>query len=77
MVTISWRRVTLIKFTIQHAKNNRKGYGILICFTTEGAIGDALEFLQLVYLWAHMSTRDRPFILLGLHAGLSGDHQLR
>ena len=64
MVTISWTRVTLIKFTMQHAKNVRKGYGIPICFTTEGAAGDALEFLQLVYLWAHMSTRDPddPFL---------------
>ena len=49
--------ITLIKFTIQHAKNVRKGYGIPICLT-------ALEFLQLVYLWAHMSTRepDDPFL---------------
>ena len=64
MITISWSRITLIKFTIQHAKNVRKGYGIPICFTTEGATGDALEFLQLVYLWAHMSTRDpdNPFL---------------
>ena len=64
MVTISWSRVTLIKFMIQHAKNVRKGYGIPICFTTEGATGDALEFLQLVYLWAHMSSRDPddPFL---------------
>ena len=64
MVTISWSRVTLIKLTIQHAKNVRKGYGIPICFTTKGATGDALEFLQLVYLWAHMSTRDPndPFL---------------
>ena len=64
MVTISWSRITLIKFTIQHAKNVRKGYGIPICFTTEGTTGDALEFLQLVYLWAHMNTRDPddPFL---------------
>jgi hypothetical protein len=64
MINIPWTRVTLIKFTIQHAKNIRKGYGIPICFTTEGATGDALEFLQLVYLWAHMSTRepDDPFL---------------
>ena len=64
MTSISWRRITLIKFTIQHAKNVRRGYGIPICFTTEGATGDALEFLQLVYLWAHVSTRDPddPFL---------------
>jgi len=64
MATISWSKVQLVKFTIQHAKNIRKGYGIPICFTTEGATGDALEFLQLVYLWAHLSTRhpDDPFL---------------
>ena len=58
-MVISRSRITLIKFTIQHAKNVRKGYGIPICFTC-----DALEFLQLKYLWAHMSTRDPddPFL---------------
>jgi hypothetical protein len=64
MGNISWSRVPLIKFTIQHAKTIRSGYGIPICFTTEDATGDALAFLQLVYLWSHMSTRhpDNPFL---------------
>jgi hypothetical protein len=71
MITIPWTKVTLIKFTIQHAKNVRKGYGIPICFTTNGATGDALEFLQLVYLWAHMSTRQPgdPFLSHRSRAG--------
>ena len=51
MINIPWSKVTLIKFTIQHAKNVRKGYGIPICFTAKGATGDALESLPLVYLW--------------------------
>jgi hypothetical protein len=42
--TISWYDTTLVKFTIQHAKNVRAGYGIPICFTTEDATDDALAF---------------------------------
>ena len=56
--TISqWYDIKLIKFTIQHAKNVRAGYGIPICYTTEDAADEALAFLQLVYLWAQLSER--------------------
>jgi hypothetical protein len=57
--TKSWYNVKLIRFTIQHTKNIRAGYGIPICFTTTDATDDTLAFLQLVYLWAHLSDR-RP-----------------
>jgi hypothetical protein len=61
---ISWYDIKLVKFTIQHAKNVRAGYGIPICFTTEDAADDALAFLQLVYLLAHLSERqpNDPFL---------------
>jgi hypothetical protein len=36
--------LNLVKFTIQHAKNVRAGYGIPICFTTKDATDDALAF---------------------------------
>ena len=64
MRRISWARVKLIKFTIQHAKNIRAGHGVPIWFTTDDADEGATAFLQLVYLWAHMSTRqpDDPFL---------------
>jgi hypothetical protein len=55
--TISWYNIKLVKFTIQHAKNVRAGNGIPIFFTTKDATDDALAFLQLIYLWAHLSER--------------------
>ena len=62
--TTSWYNIKLVKFTIQHAKNVRAGYGIPICFTTHDATEDALAFLQLVYIWAHLSERhlNDPFL---------------
>ena len=60
LCTISWYDIKLVKFTIQHAKNILAGYGIPISFTTQ----DALAFLQLVYLWSHLSERhpSDPFL---------------
>jgi hypothetical protein len=62
--TIRWTNIEIIRFTIQHAKNIRKGYGVPIWFSTQEPNEDAVAFLQLVYLWAHMSQRldDDPFL---------------
>jgi hypothetical protein len=71
MQNISWHRVKLIKFTIQHAKNIRSGFGIPISFDTNVTNPDALSFLQLVYLWAHISSRTAtdPFLSYRSAAG--------
>jgi hypothetical protein len=57
MHSICWASVEIVRFTIQHAKNIRKGHGIPIGH-------DAIAFLQLVYLWSRMSTRlpNDPFL---------------
>lgn len=64
MRSICWTSIEIVRFTIQHAKNVRRGYGIPIWFSTNEDNPDAIAFLQLIYLWARMSTRlpDDPFL---------------
>jgi hypothetical protein len=64
MHSTCWTSVEIVKFTIQHAKNIRKGHGVPIWFSTQEDNADAIAFLQLVYLWSRMSTRlpDDPFL---------------
>ena len=64
MATKRWREVTDIRFTIQHAKNIKSGHGVPVWFSTDDEDEDATAFLQLVYLWAHTSTRQAadPFL---------------
>jgi len=64
MHSISWTSVEIIRFTIQHAKNIRRGHGVPIWFSTREPNADANAFLQLVYLWSRLSTRlpDDPFL---------------
>ena len=62
--TTRWKDIEIIRFTIQHAKNIKKGYGVPIWFSTREDNADAVAFLQLVYLWSQMSQRqeDDPFL---------------
>ena len=62
--TTRWKDVEVIRFTIQHAKNIKNGYGVPIWFSTIEDNADAVAFLQLVYLWSQMSKRqdDDPFL---------------
>ena len=64
MPRFHWNQVELVKFTLQHAKNIKGGYGVPIWFAVNGLEQDALMFLQLVFLWAQMSLRNRddPFL---------------
>jgi hypothetical protein len=64
MHSICWTSVDIIRFTIQHAKNIRRGHGVPIWFSTNENNADAIAFLQLVYLWSRISTRlpDDPFL---------------
>ena len=64
MHSICWTSVEIVRFTIQHAKNIKKGHGVPIWFSTKEDNADAIAFLQLVYLWSRMSTRlpDDPFL---------------
>ena len=60
----TWQDLEVIRFTIQHAKNIKKGHGVPIWFSTQDPNEDAVAFLQLVYLWACRSNRqpDDPFL---------------
>ena len=59
-----WNQVELVKFTLQHAKNIKGGFGIPIWYTVDGIDNDAVTFLQLTFLWAQMSNRgpEDPFL---------------
>jgi len=59
-----WSEVRNIRFTVQHAKNIKIGHGVPIWFSTDDDDTDAIAFLQLVYLWAHSTTRSNtdPFL---------------
>jgi hypothetical protein len=47
-----------------HAKNIRRDFGVPIWFSSTDAGGNAVPFVQLVYLWATISARldDDPFL---------------
>jgi hypothetical protein len=64
MHNFQWKQIELVKFTLQHAKNIKKGYGVPIWFAVDGLDQDAVVFVQLVFLWAQMSRRqpDDPFL---------------
>jgi len=64
MHNFQWKQIELVKFTLQHAKNIKKGYGVPIWFAVDGLEQDAVVFVQLVFLWAQMSRRqpDDPFL---------------
>jgi hypothetical protein len=57
MHSYDWHQIELVKFTLQHAKNIKGGFGVPIWFTVAGVDPDARTFLQLVFLWAQMSNR--------------------
>lgn len=64
MHNFQWKQIELVKFTLQHAKNIKKGYGVPIWFAVDGLEQDTVVFVQLVFLWAQMSRRqpDDPFL---------------
>jgi hypothetical protein len=64
MRNIHWDQIALVKFTLQHAKNIKGGFGVPIWFTVRGLEQDAVMFIQLVFLWAQMSHRspEDPFL---------------
>jgi len=61
---VLWKDIAVIRFTLQHAKNIKQGFGIPIWFTTTEENEDVTAFLQLVFLWAKMSNRmaNDPFL---------------
>ena len=64
MQRYKWHQVELVKFTLQHAKNIKGGFGVPIWYTVEHTDPDSVAFLQLTFLWSQMSTRlpDDPFL---------------
>jgi len=65
----TWQDLEVICFTIQHAKNIKKGHGVPIWFSTQDPNEDAVAFLQLIYLWACTSNRQPydPFLSYRLY----------
>ena len=59
MHNFQWKQIKLVKFTLQHAKNIKGGYGVPIWFAVNGLEQDAVMILQLVFLSAQMS-RQKP-----------------
>ena len=64
VTSYAWTSIKLVKFSLLHAKNIRRNFGVPIWFSSTDAFGNAVPFVQLVYLWATISTRfdDDPFL---------------
>ena len=62
--TTTWAQIEIIRFTIQHAKNVKRGHGVPLWFSTTNGNEDSTAFLQLIYLWSRTSNRspDDPFL---------------
>jgi len=45
MSSICWTSVEILRFTIQHAKNIRRGHGVPIWFSTKEDNAEAIAFL--------------------------------
>ena len=52
-----WTSIKLVKFSLLHAKNIRRDFGVPIWFSSTDADGNVVPFVQLVYLWATISSR--------------------
>ena len=59
-----WTSIKLVKFSLLHAKNIRRDFGVPIWFSSTDADGQAVPFVQLVYVWATISSRldNDPFL---------------
>ena len=64
LLSTNWHNLDVIRFTIQHAINIKKGHDVPIWFSTQDPYEDAVAFLRLVYLWVCTSNRqpDDPFL---------------
>jgi integrase len=54
----------LVKFSMLHAKNIRRGHGVPIWFSTSDSAGNIVPFVQLLFRWSTISMRldDDPFL---------------
>jgi len=73
IVSQPWSSIKLVKFSLLHAKNIRRDFGVPIWFSSTDATGDSVPFVQLVYLWASLSHRldDDPFLSFRTTSGLT------
>jgi hypothetical protein len=64
MHTTTWAQISIVRFTIQHAKNVKRGHGVPLWFSTTDGNDDSIAFLHLIYIWSRTSTRypDDPFL---------------
>ena len=60
----SFHQFKVVKFSMMHAKNIRQDYGVPIWFSTTDSTGNAVPFVQLMFLWSKHSTRNAadPFL---------------
>ena len=68
-----WSSIKLVKFSLLHAKNIRRDFGVPIWFSSTDATGAPVPFVQLVYLWASLSQRQDgdPFLSFRTAQGLT------
>ena len=67
-----WTSIKLVKFSLLHAKNIRRDFGVPIWFSSTDTNGNVVPFVQLVYLWAAVSSRleTDPFLSYRTDSGL-------
>jgi hypothetical protein len=67
-----WTSIKLVKFSLLHAKNIRRDFGVPIWFSSTDTHGNVVPFVQLVYLWAAVSSRldTDPFLSYRTDNGL-------
>ena len=69
----TFRDFKVVKFSMLHAKNIRKDFGVPIWFSTVDAQGQSIPFVHLVYLWSRHSIRNAndPFLSFRRNGELS------
>jgi len=68
-----WHQIKLVKFSLQHAKNIRRAYGVPIWFSARTPAGQDVPFVRLLYHWSQHSPRHRadPFLSYRTANGLT------
>ena len=68
-----WHQIKLVKFSLQHAKNIRRAYGVPIWFSARTPAGQDVPFVRLLYHWSQHTPRHRadPFLSYRTTDGLT------
>lgn len=68
-----WHQIKLVKFSLQHAKNIRRDFGVPIWFSARTQTGQDVPFVRLLFFWSQRSPRHRadPFLSYQTANGLT------